>query len=399
VKPLASTPVSDRTAAPRATGGPTLLMVAGEPSGDMQGAALIRAMRDLQPDLEVFGIGGAAMRAEGMDTLYDARDMAVMGFFEVLRRFLFFRRAFLRTLELARARQPYAMAPIDSPGFNLRLARRARALGLRTVYYICPQVWAWHRSRIPRMAAVLDRLITIFPFEAEHFQGSGLTVDFVGHPLTDEISTFLALPPQVLPWSGTPRIALLPGSRSAEIRYMLPTLWQAAGRLQQTKPDASFLIPAPSREMADLARAVIARTRSGPTKGHIVCGQAREVLRQADAAIVASGTATLEAALLECPMILLYKMAAPTYFAAKRLIRTDHIGIASLVADRRICPEFLQDAAHPAALAQALLPLIEESPQRATMLADFLQVKERLGTGGAARRAAALILETAGCRP
>ncbi len=371
-----------------------LLMVAGELSGDMHGAALIRALRRRCPDLAVYGIGGPAMRAEGMETLYDAADMATMGVFEALWRLPFFLRAFSKLLALTRQRRPDAVVLIDYPGFNLRFARKTHALGIKTVYYICPQVWAWRRARIPRMAAILDRLLTIFPFEPPLFADTDLTVDYVGHPLVDELRAFSATPPCDLPWQGSPRIALLPGSRPAEVRFMLPTLWRAAGLLQKDWPDASFIVAAPSEAIATLIRARLAGLNPAPVRWSVAVGQTREVLRQATAALVASGTATLEAALLGCPMLLVYKMAGLTWFLAKRVVETEHIGLANIVAGRRVCPEFLQNDARPLALKNALTPLLSDTPERARMLADFRAVQETLGDGGAADRAAAAVWQT-----
>ena len=375
---------------------PTLLMVAGELSGDMHGAALIKTLQSKRPDLRVFGIGGPAMREAGMETLYDVSDMAAMGFVEVLRRYGFFRRVFFELLAAARDRQPDGVILIDYPGFNLRFARRTHALGIKTIYYICPQVWAWHRARIPRMAASLDQLIAIFPFEAHHFEGTGLKVDYVGHPLVDEMREFSATPQTEIPWQGSPRIALLPGSRRAEIDCILPDIWKAAGLLQQARPDASFIVAAPDPKIEALIRARIATLKPAPARWSIVTGQTREVLRQATAAMAASGTVTLEGALLECPMLLVYKMAAITHFLAKRIVKTDHIGLASIVLGKKVCPEFIQDAATPSALAEGLIPLLTDTPPRARMIADYRNVKTALGQGGAAQRAANLTLESIG---
>lgn len=378
---------------------PEVLIVAGEVSGDMHAASLVRALRQARPDLKVYGIGGPQLRAAGAETLYDVSDMAVMGFTEVMRRLTFFRGVFYHLLNVARERRPDAIILVDYPGFNLRFAAKAHAMGLKVIYYICPQVWAWNRQRIPRMAAIVDRLLAIFPFEKEVFAATTLKVDFVGHPLVDEIHEALAQPAVELPWSGDPRIALLPGSRTQEIERILPALCGAAALIEDRHPGASFIIPTPSAEAAVAVRALVDSLARRPARLQIVTGQTRQVLRQAAAALVTSGTATLESALLDCPTVVVYKASAMTYFLAKMLVRLRHIGIVNVIADRRICPEFIQSDATPHNLATALLRLIEDAAARDEMRRGFAEVRSLLGPGGAAGRAAILVLEELDRRP
>ena len=369
------------------------MVVAGEVSGDMHAASLVRALRRRAPDLEVFGIGGDAMRGAGVDTIQDINAMAVTGITEVVRKLRALRRIFYRALALARSRHPDAVILVDYPGFNLRFAARAHALGLRTIYYICPQVWAWNRGRIPRMATRLDRLIAFFPFEKDCFAGTGLTVDIVGHPLIDETDAQLAAPEPDLPWQGNPRIALLPGSRDHEIARILPPVWSAAGRIEQRHPDASFLIPAPNEDTAQLVRRHIDALRGGPARWDVLVDQAPGILRTARAAIVASGTATLEACLLRCPMVITYKTSPLTALLARLLVRIDHFGIVNIVAGREICPELLQRAATPARLADTIEPLIADDGAHAAMCAELDGVRRALGSGGAVERAADAVLD------
>lgn len=369
-----------------------LLIVAGEVSGDLQAARLIRALKQRHPAVECFGIGGDALRAEGMEILTDARYMAVMGLTEVLKRLLFFRRVFFNLLDEARKRRPDAVLLVDYPGFNLRFAERAHRLGLKVIYYICPQVWAWNRRRIPYMARNVDRLISIFPFEPDVFKDTGLNVDYVGHPFYDEAREGLASPLPELPWNGQPRLALLPGSRRHEIHRLLPTLLETARRLRAELPQLGVLIASPSREIGAWAQTVADRQGGLPPGTKILCGQTRDILRTATAALVASGTATLEAGLMGCPTVILYKMSWPTYWLGRRLVHIRHIGMLNIIADRRICPEFLQAEAHPENLQRAVRPLLEDSPPRRAMLADLAAVREQLGPGGASERAAEALL-------
>ena len=373
--------------------GPQILVVAGEVSGDMHAAALVRALRRRRPDLRFFGVGGDHLRAEGMEVLYPVRDMAVMGFAEALRRLPFFRRVFRDLLEQARLRGPAAAILVDYPGFNLRFAPRVRALGVRTIYYVCPQVWAWNRSRIPRMARNLDLLITIFPFEAGHFQGTGLRVEYAGHPLVDETAAALARPEAPLPWGGEPRVALLPGSRRKQVATMLPILWRTAAELQRRHPQAGFIIPVPSPDVERVVRAELARLGTqGPTRWAVVAGQTREVLRQATAAAITSGTATMEACLMGCPMVVTYRTSWLNYGLCKVLVKVDLIGMVNIVAGEEVCPELIQAEATPARLAAAVDVLLTDREARERMVRRLLQVRATLGEGHAAERAADAVL-------
>jgi lipid-A-disaccharide synthase len=377
-----------------------LMLIAGEVSGDMHAARLVRALRRRLPGLQCFGIGGDEMRAAGVDVRVDARDMAVMGLSEVLRRYGFFRRVFFDMLRLAEERRPDAVILVDYPGFNLRFAERLHAMGIRTIYYICPQVWAWHRSRIPHMGRILDRLITIFPFEKDHFEGTGLQVDFVGHPLVGETQKAHAAPRGLLPWQGEPRVALLPGSRMHEVRRILPAMWRAARLLQEVRPGASFLVATPSARIEDEVRHTLVHTAGGPARWAVVTGQTRDVLRQADAGMVASGTATVEASLMRCPMAVIYRVGALTYLLGRLLVRVPSIGMVNIVAGRRVCPEFVQRAASPAAIAAALAPLtVRDSEPRRRMLEALDEVNAALGEGDTDERAADVVVEALSEKP
>ncbi len=374
--------------------GRRFLIIAGEVSGDMQAARLVAAIRRHLPGAEFYGIGGEEMRAAGVETFYDVRDMAVMGFSEVLRRLRFFSRVFHGMKALLQRRRPDAVILVDYPGFNLRFAAVAHAMGIHTIYYICPQVWAWHRSRIASMARIVDHLLTIFPFEKAVFEGTGLKVDFAGHPLVDDARRTWEEPPAALPWQGQPKIALLPGSRRHEVQRILPVMWEAAARIEKTRPEASFIIAAPNERVEAMVRGQISRLPEGPARWDIVTGRTRQVLRQAGAAMVASGTATIDTALMRCPMIVVYRVSWPTYWMGRMLIRVDHIGMVNIVAGGRLCPEFIQHRAVPEEMAQAMLPLLSDTPRRLEMVAGLQRVSDALGGGGAAERAAESIIQS-----
>ena len=372
--------------------GKSILVVAGEVSGDMHAAALVRALRARRPDMKVFGIGGAELRAAGMEILVDASGMAVLGLTDVLLKYRFFRKTFNDLLAVARERRPDVILLVDYPGFNLRFAARAHALGLKVIYYICPQVWAWNRARVPRMARIVDRLISIFPFEADVFRGTGLPVDFVGHPLVTEAHLVLAGPLAELPWqAGDPRVAILPGSRYHEIKRILPAMWSAAALLERQCPGAGFIVAVPSEQVAGWVRSVLAGLRGGPRRWVLVVGQTRQALRQARGAMVTSGTATIETALLRCPMVVVYETSWITYGLGRMVIRVPFLGMVNIVAGEALCPEFIQHRATPRALAAGLAPVLAEGSARTKMLVGLDRVIRALGEPGAEERAAEVV--------
>lgn len=370
-----------------------IMIIAGEISGDMRAAELVAAANAVEPGLSWFGIGGPAMRAAGVETRYDVEEMAVIGFAEVIKRYPFFRRVFSEMQQWAADTKPDLAVFVDYPGFNLRLAEKLHAQGIKTLYYICPQVWAWHRSRIPKMATYLDHLITIFPFEAEHFAGTGLPVTFVGHPLVESITQSREEPPPPLPWQGLLRVALLPGSRSGEINRLLPVMLEAAALLDQRIPGCSFIVAAPGPEQAGLAREWCAKAPPMQATVTVIEGMTRSIVRDADAAMVCSGTATVETALLGCPMVVVYKLNALSYRMFKAMIHVKHIGMVNIVAGREICPELVQGRATGPVVADTIEPLLNPTDARHTMLADLKQFRERMGDGGAATRAATVLVE------
>lgn len=372
---------------------PNLLVVAGELSGDMHAARVVEAFRAARPGVDVWGLGGDGLAAQGVSLRQHVRDLAVLGLVEVLKRYGFFRRVFRALLDEVDRRRPAAALLIDYPGFNLRLAAQLKRRGVRVIYYVCPQVWAWHRSRIPKMAKIIDRLCVIFPFEVEIFRGTGLDVQFVGHPLVEQAAAVLARPPEALPWPGSLNVALLPGSRRQELERLLPDLLAAAARLERARPEAGFLLPAATPEMEQLARRILADAKERPEKLAIVAGRTREILRQARAAWVASGTATLETALMECPMVVVYRTAAMTYHIGKRLVRVPYLGMVNLLAGRELCPELIQHAVAPDALVAAIAPLLDDTPARSAMVEGLRAVKASLGSGGAAARVAGVLAD------
>ena len=374
---------------------PTILLAAGEPSGDLHGAGVARALRRRWPDAKLFGLGGPRMAAEGVELLARFEDLAVMGFVEVARHLPYFIRLMGTVRREMTARGTQLVIPIDYPGFNLRLARAATDAGVPVLYYIAPQVWAWHRSRMKELARVTDRVATILPFEAQLLREAGADARFVGHPLLD-----LAEPPRdahafaaMHGLDGTrPILALFPGSRRQEVERHLETFAAAAELVRREKPEV---------------QPVIARAPSVPDAAYAGArypqvADSHALLRHARAAIVKSGTTTLEAAIAETPFVVAYRTHPLTFWLARRLVEVDHVALANLVAGDRVVPELLQDAATPEALAAAVSPLIDEaSPARRRMVEALGGVRHRLesaeaGGGDTAERVAALAADLLG---
>ena len=371
-----------------------ILIIAGEVSGDMHAAALMRALRSQHAGPIAFrGIGGDAMTAEGAELLFHTDQTAMVGVFEVLRQIRFITRM-MRTMEQELTTwQPDLVLTVDYPGFNMRFAKRAHRRGFTTVHYICPKVWAWNPGRIPKMARDLDHLITIFPFETACFEGTGLRITFAGHPLVDTARATWAAPEAPLPWSGQHHVALLPGSRAGEIKLLLPDMLAAAARLERELGDCSFLIPTASAAMRRLSEDVAAGCREKPGVFTFVDGQAQQVLRQAHAAAVASGTATLEASLMRCPTVLIYRVPRISAAFLRWLTRRARfLGLANIIAGRLIMPELLQEEVTPAAVAAQLRIYLTDPAARAQLLADMAGVNVALGEGQAAERAARAVL-------
>ena len=373
-------------------------LIAGEPSGDALGAALIGALRRRVPEVECFGIAGAAMRDAGCRALYPAEDLAVMGIVEVLAhlpRLLRIRRGLVRQLL---ADPPDVLVGIDAPDFTLPVEARLRRAGLRTVHYVSPSVWAWREHRIKHIAGAVDRMLTLFPFEAGIYERHGVPVTAVGHPLQTRLSpvtatqradarTALGLRADL------PVLALLPGSRAGEYRRLAPLFLDAAQWLRANGRPCQVVVPL----VGSAARAVLEtelRRAGAGLSCALLDGGAQQAMTAADAVLLASGTATLEAMLLARPMVVAYRLAPLTYAIARRLVRTPHVAIPNLLAGERLVPEFIQHAATPAALGAALAGLLEPDAN-AAMQARLEALRPPPGADPA-ERAADAVLEVAG---
>jgi lipid-A-disaccharide synthase len=361
-----------------------LYLIAGEASGDARGAELMRGLRALSAEVEFFGAGGREMRALAGGEFFDWADEAVVGLWDVLKKYGYFRQQFDRMLaEVARV-QPAAVVLIDYPGFNLRFARavRERHPQMKIVYYISPQVWAWNRGRIPKMAKLLDLMLCIFPFEQPLYQASGLRTIFVGHPMLDSLAAKR---------TGAERdpalVGLFPGSREKEVRRIFPTMLAAARRMRTERPELRFEASAASAALAELMREGLDEQFCPVT-----VREAHALMQRAAAGMVCSGTATLEAAYFGLPMVILYKVVWLTYAIGRQLVRVPHLGMPNVLAGREIVREFIQHDCAPEPVAHEMLRLLGDAAARERQQRELAAVIAGLGDRGAGVRAAAEVL-------
>jgi len=377
----------------------TLLISAGDASGELHAAALVEELRRREPGLRVLGLGGPALEKAGVELVVPQHELAVGGLVEVLFDLPRIVSAWRRMTRALAEAKPDLVILVDSPDFNLPFAKRAKRAGVPVLYYVSPQVWAWRRGRIRRIAARVDRLAVIFPFEPAVYAGTGLAVDFVGHPLVDRLAPFTAALDRASARralgldEGRPFVLLLPGSRRNEVRATLPLQLAAAARLHARDPRVGFVVavaPSIARDSIDEA---LARTRLPSLLDlHVIEGRTHEAIRAADVALAKPGTVTLEIALLGTPQVVTTRVNALTAFLIRRLVRVSSYTMPNLVAGRAVVPEFLQEDADPERIAEALLGLLS-GPAREAQLSAFASLRQALGGGGAAARAAAIAQE------
>lgn len=371
-----------------------IFLVAGEASGDIHGANLISALRRLAPDVVCEGLGGQRMGAAGMALRCDLASKGIMGFTEVLKSLHQIRLLFIETLEYIKESKPQCLVLIDYPGFNIMLAKSVHRLGIPIVYYISPQVWAWKRQRIYTLARLVKKMLVILPFEEELYRSKGVDCVYVGHPLLDHIEQN-ACDESNRSMSDSlsddaPLIGILPGSREQEIDRILPPMLATAAGIRERYPNARFVAACVDADRAEQISKI-----AGSFPVITLIGGMYNVLSQARFCLVASGTATVEAALFGAPMVILYKVSPVTYWLARLLVRVDHIGMVNILAGKRIAPEFIQGEATAEAIAPIALDLIDDTPARAQMVMELERVRQLLGGPGASERAAEQVLAVA----
>ncbi|MCX6639161.1 MAG: lipid-A-disaccharide synthase [bacterium] len=380
-----------------------IMIIAGEVSGDLHASGLIREFNLLRGDCHFFGVGGDLMADAGCENLYSVREVAFLGFVEVIRHLPFIRKMMNTLVAACLKRRPQVLVLVDYPGFNLRFAARLRKYpelkNLPILYYVSPQVWAWHSSRIPQIARLVNRMAVIFDFEAPLYESVGLRTDFVGHPLLDNLvirkekeafrQEFSIKRHELL-------IALLPGSRKQEVSNLLPIFLQAYELLKLRFPNLHAMVGGASALSPEFYTDIMDRVGYRDDRVRILSGQTYDLVNAADLALVASGTATLETAIIGTPLIMAYKMSPLSFQLAKHLVKIPNVALVNIVAGKQIVPECLQRDAVPDKLADEAATLLTDPVRRKEMIAELAIVKQKLGAPGASKRVAAILQEMIG---
>jgi lipid-A-disaccharide synthase len=374
-----------------------VMIVAGEASGDVYGARLVLAFKKLAPDITFFGLGGPEMENAGVRVIHQVSDLSVVGLTEIIPKMRCISRALSDLKRLLKGDPPDLLILIDYPGFNLNLAKKAHSLGIPVFYYIPPQLWAWRERRAKKIGQRVDRVAVILPFEREFYQKHGLEVDYVGHPLLD-----LSLPSKNddeirkdlgISHEHDPILALLPGSRAEEIIKLMPAMMDAAEIISRSYPRLCCILPLASTVGEDVVKPYLENATVDIKIGR---SDTKEILKIADLAFIASGTATLEAAIMETPMVIAYKVSPLTYMLGRFLVKVSHIGLVNLVAGKAIVPELIQGNATSSRLAEEGLAILGNDGMRREMKKELQLVKKQLGRGGASKKAASIAGEMMG---
>ena len=367
-----------------------LYFVAGEHSGDTRGAELMESLLALRPDWEFGGLGGPKMRERAGPGVVDwVEEAAVVGLWEVLKRYSWFKARFAETRRAIDDFQPAAVIFIDYPGFNLRLARALHESGasIRLIDYVSPQVWAWNKGRIPRMATWLDLMLCLFPFEKEIFEEAGLPTVCMGHPLVDQLEA-----KRIEGGRDEKLIGLFPGSRDREVERLFPLMVRVVASLHERYPDWRFEASAASQPLEECMRAIVESEGAGRLPIDIVRGRSQELMQRASSGVVASGTATLEATYYELPYCLVYKVAWPTYLIGRLVVDIEHLGMANILAGREIVHEFIQHEANVENITSFVESVMTDENRRSELEENLRETAQKLGGGGAAKVAAEAIV-------
>jgi lipid-A-disaccharide synthase len=368
-----------------------ILMVAGEASGDLHGAHLMEAIHRIDPEIQFLGVGGEHLEREGMKLLYHSQSLSVVGITEALFKLKTVLKALQGLKESLDRERPDLIILIDFPEFNLRLAKIARRKGIPVLYYISPQVWAWRPGRVKVIAERVKKIVVFFPFEVPLYQAAGVDVEWVGHPLLDIAKPSLSKEVAFERFGLDPErrtIGLLPGSRMNEVERLLPPLLASAQLLQQEISDLQFVIPLAS---GFTETTLSPWMRNSPVPVKLIEGWNYDVMNISELLIMASGTATLEGAILGKPMIIIYKVSLLSSWVGRAMIRVNHIGLVNLVAGKRIAPELLQKDVNPKRIADEALRILKDPSLGERMAESMAQVRQSLGEPGAAQRAARIV--------
>jgi lipid-A-disaccharide synthase len=369
-----------------------ILLVAGETSGDLHGAHLVEAIHQIDPEVQLLGVGGQHLARKGMKILYPSQSLSVVGITEVLFKLRTILKALKGLKESLDQEKPNLIVLIDFPDFNLRLAKVAHQKGVPVLYYISPQIWAWRPGRVKLIAERVKKMVVFFPFEVPLYKAAGVDVEWVGHPLVDIVKPTLSKEEAFWKFGLDPQrrtVGLLPGSRIHEVERLLPPLLASARLLQKEIPDLQFVIPlAPGFTEETLTPWM----RNGPAPLKFIQGWTYDVMNISELLILASGTATLEGAILGKPMIIIYKVSLLSSWVGRAMIQVNHIGLVNLVAGKGIAPELIQREVNPKRIAEEALRILRDSVLQQEMVESLKEVRQRLGNPGAAQRAARIIM-------
>ncbi|MDF2691356.1 MAG: lipid-A-disaccharide synthase [Gammaproteobacteria bacterium] len=380
-----------------------ILFIAGEASGDAHASEVAKALKQQQPGLELVGIGGQKMKEAGVDIIFDAAEIAVVGLVEVIKHYPALKRAWNKAVDQLKNHRPDLLILVDYPGFNLRLAKVAKKMGIKVLYYISPQIWAWHQSRIKKIKQTVDHMAVIFPFEVSFYSKADIPVTYVGSPLAESVIPIGKAAARSLLFSAHskpndlsllngPVIGLLPGSRKSELSRLMPVLIETAKALKARYPHAQFLLPIAST----LSSQDLHQYCHDLKEVQIIQNNSHAAIEACDVVICSSGTVTLEAAILSTPMVLIYKTAPFTFWLAKRLIKIKHIGLCNILAGKTIVPELIQHDANLDNILSHACQILEDQTYREQMLKDLAWVRAQLGAQKTGTEVAALALQLLG---
>lgn len=368
-----------------------LMIISGETSGDLQAANLIKSLKLLDPHIEIFGMGGKKMQAEGVEIIYDITGLAIVGFWEVLKHLGVFKKIFEKLEKLLETRRPDAVILVDYPGFNLRFAKVCKEKNIPVIYYISPQIWAWGEARIHEIKKYVDKMIVIFGFEESIYKEAGVKVSFTGHPFLDIVKPSWKKEETIKTSHmkhDSIKIALMPGSRKKEVEKHLPVMLRSCKIIKDKIPNTEFIISRVRELGQDLYNKII---KHSAIKPHSLDNRPYEIMDIADLVIVSSGSATLEIAIMEKPMLIIYKTSFLTWLLAKKLIKIPDIGLVNIVAGKRIVPELTQFDATPENIAKEALQILNDHKKAHDIKESLRKVKSKLGDPGASSRAAHII--------
>lgn len=372
------------------------MIVTGEASGDLHGAGVAAALKELQPGVRLYGVGGQAMAAAGVNILFDIKELSVMGFVEVVKKYPHIKGIFNKLVEILKMDPPDVLVTIDYADFNMRLAQAAKNLGIKVVYYIAPSAWAWRRGRARTIAACVERVASIFPFEEEVYREAGAKVSFVGHPLLDIVKPSMTREEAYRYFAADPAgpvITLMPGSRRQEIETLLPEMLKALPLIRERHNDLQVFLPLASTISRELVEEMCQRYKADIK---IIVGNTYDLLAISTFVIASSGTATLEAALLGTPAIITYKLSPLTWLLGKLLVKIPHIGLPNIVADKRILPELIQGEVQAEKIAAIAEEWLQDTGKLPRIREELRMMRQKLGEPGAVKRVAQAILDVAG---